>query len=533
MGTSSPHLARPLWAKLVRAKIAMTGRLTRRQFLQWSGAGAAGLAAAELLAACGAEGTGGVRKDTLTVGIVQEPTSLDPTADATASIALLLRDNLYEGLVRLSPNGEILPQLATSWQRQDNVYTFHLTPNARWHDGTSFTAEDVKFSFDRAMSPSTKPPNPHAGYWEPVQSVEVVDPHTVRVTLKEYSFNFLFHMGAGSACIVSPRTVATDATNPIGTGPFRFQSWNHGASLTLVRNDAYWGRKARLRKIVFRFITDPTAMNDALVTGGLDAIGQVEGTQQLAALKRNPRFRVLEGQPVGKVIVTMNNASGPLRDARVRRALSRAVNRRTWIEGIWNGYAVPIGSHACPNQGEPYYIDTISINPYDPAQARQLLQAAGYGSGLTLRLAPISDFAYSMQGAEILQSELQEVGVKVVQQPVRFAEWLATVFTGPQDFDLTIVDHVEERDIGNYGNPAYYWHYDNPTLAGWLRQADADSDQSSRDALYAKIQRTIAEDAVNIFVASPDSLAVTAADVRGYPSGAVSPSLYLADTYFV
>jgi peptide/nickel transport system substrate-binding protein len=217
----------------------------------------------------------------------------------------------------------------------------------------------------------------------------------------------------------------------------------------------------------------------------------------------------------------------------VRRAISLAIDRKAWIDGIYSGYAVPIGSHAAPNDGEPYYVATTQIYPYDPKKAKQLLQEAGHAGGLTLRLAPISDFPYSMRGADILSSELKDIGIKIDAQPVRFEAWLAGVFGGPQDFDLTIINHVEERDIGNYGLPSYYWHYSNPEVAQWLGEADAEQDQAKRKDLYARIQRQLANDAVNAFVLSPNSLGVIRANLKGYPQGTnISPSLYLGNVSF-
>ncbi|HEY3059529.1 MAG TPA: ABC transporter substrate-binding protein, partial [Chloroflexota bacterium] len=203
-------------------------------------------------------------KPKIIVGIVQEPTSLDPTADATASIATTLLDNLYQGLVRLDGAGKVLPSLAKSWDVSPDgtVITFNLNSGIKWHDGAPFTAQDVKFSYERAASADTKPPNPHKDYWAPVSKVDSVDDNTVKVTLSSYSDNWLFHMAAGSACIVSSKSADSNKTNPVGTGPFKFGAWNRGASLSLKRNDEYWGTKAKLTDVEFRFISDADAMNN-------------------------------------------------------------------------------------------------------------------------------------------------------------------------------------------------------------------------------------------------------------------------------
>jgi peptide/nickel transport system substrate-binding protein len=496
------------------------------------------LALATLLALTSCGGGGGSQTSTrskLVVGIIQEPTTMDITADATASIATVLRDNVYQGLVTMEANGRIAPQLARSWDvtKDGTVFTFHLVA-AKWQDGSDFTARDVKYSWDRARDPNGTPVNPHVDYWAPVDSIAVIDDRTVRVTLRQYSDNWLFHMAQGSAAIVSSRTAAQNANHPIGTGPFKLERWSKGDSITLTGNDAYWGPKPKLQTVVFKVITDANAMNNALKAGDVDAIAQVGGPEQVATFKNDGRFQVLQSAPVGKVVVAMNDTRGPLRDVRVRQAVSMAIDRKAWIDGVQAGYAAPIGSHAVPNASEPYYVDMTSVNPFDPAKARQLLGAAGYSGGLTLHLAEISDFPYAVRGGDILNSELKDVGVTLKIDPMQFPAWLKNVFVpaGPQDYDLTIINHVEPRDIGNYANPRYYWHYDNPQVADWLRQADAQTDQGKRNGLYIQVQRQLAADAANAYVMSPDALAVVRSTLRGYPKDRVAPSLFLGDVSF-
>ncbi len=478
-------------------------------------------------------------RSAITVGVTQEPTTLDVTAQATAAIAEDLRDNVYEGLVRTDPTGKVVPQLAKSWDVSPDgkVFTFHLV-TAKFHDGSAFTAEDVKFSYDRARDPKNVPANPHVDYWAPVQSVDVVDDHTVKVTLQRPSDSFLFHMAQGSAAIV-PRTThlvsttppATDlAAAPVGTGPFKFLSWNRGASLTLVRSDDYWGPRALLQRVVFKYINDPNAMNNALLAGDIDVISGVTGPEQLGSFSSNASFKVLEGRPTGKMMAAMNNAAGPTRDLRVRQAISYAIDRRAFIDGIEQGHAVAIGSHAVPNDSEPYYVDLTGVYKQDKQKSRQLLAEAGYSNGLTLR-ASLIPFAYARRGGEILASQLQDVGIKVQIENVEFPLWFDQVFT-KHNYDLTIINHVEPRDIGNYGNPKYYWGYDSPKVAALLQQADAEQSASRRSDLYAQVQRQITGDAVNAWLMSPNSLAVIKSNLHGYPQSRVAPSIYLGAAYF-
>jgi peptide/nickel transport system substrate-binding protein len=381
------------------------------------------------------------------------------------------------------------------------------------------------------MNPDTKPVNPHRDYWDPVKSVDVVDPATVKASLKAYSDNWLFHMGAGSAVIVSSKSADTNATNPVGTGPFKYVAWNRGSSLMLTRNDDYWGTKAKLKDVEFRFISDANAMNNALKAGDIDAMGQVDATEQLADFQQDPNFNVVKGAAFGKTMVSVNNTAGPLADKRVRQALYAAIDRQAWIDGVAGGYAVPIGSHATPNDGEPYYADMTSVNSYDVAKARQLLQDAGQ-TNLTLRLAQITSLPYAVRGTDILISQLQAIGVALNVQPMEFPRWLQQVFLNAQDYDLTIINHIEERDIGNYANPKYYWHYDNNDVANWLKQADAEPNESARKDLYTKVQQQLASDAANLWIYAANQLQVLKKNFMSVQLQGISPSLFLGDAYF-
>jgi peptide/nickel transport system substrate-binding protein len=176
---------------------------------------------------------------------------VDPTADATNAISVCLRDNVYEGLVGLDATGRLLGALAKSWETSPDgtTITFQLATGASWHDGSPFTANDVRFSWERAADAGSHPINPHRDYWAPVRSIDVLDDATVRVILSTFSDNFLFHMAAGSACIISSKSVGGNVISPVGTGPFKFNAWNRGASLTLSRNDDYWGPRAKLTDV--------------------------------------------------------------------------------------------------------------------------------------------------------------------------------------------------------------------------------------------------------------------------------------------
>ena len=175
----------------------------------------------------------------LVLGMVLEPPHLDPTAGAAAAIREITYANIFEGLTRIGPKGEVLPDLAESWTISEDgkVYTFKLHTGVKFHDGTDFDANDVKFSLDRARAENSQ--NAQKQLFAAIDTVEVVDPATVKVTLKHPQGSFLYNMGWGDAVIVAPESADTNKEKPIGTGPFKFQNWAKGSSVTLVKSDNY------------------------------------------------------------------------------------------------------------------------------------------------------------------------------------------------------------------------------------------------------------------------------------------------------
>ncbi|MGB7262343.1 MAG: ABC transporter substrate-binding protein, partial [Albidovulum sp.] len=185
-------------------------------------------------------------QDTLTLGMVLEPPNLDPTGGAAAAIDEVVYANIFEGLTRFGPDGSVRPALAKSWEVSEDgtIYTFHLQGGVTFHDGTSMDGDDVKFSLDRARAEDST--NAQKALFAGIADVDVIDPLTVKVTLSAPNGNFAFNMAWGDAVIVAPESIATDATNPIGTGPFKFASWTQGDRIEITRNDAYWGEAPAL-----------------------------------------------------------------------------------------------------------------------------------------------------------------------------------------------------------------------------------------------------------------------------------------------
>ncbi|MET0271645.1 MAG: ABC transporter substrate-binding protein [Phenylobacterium sp.] len=449
-------------------------------------------------------------RDTLRLAMPLEPPNLDPTAGAAAAIDEVVYGNLFEGLVRIGPTGRVEPALAESWEVSPDglIYVFHLRRGVRFHDGQAFDASVVKFSLDRARAADSA--NAQKAYFEPIAQVDVVDPLTARIVLKHPSSSLIYVLGWGDAVMVSPKTAAGNAALPVGTGPFKFGDWRRGDSIELVRNDAYWGPRARLAKVVFRFISDPTAAYAAIKGGAIDAYPNFPAPENLPELARDPRYSVVVGASEGETILALNNAKPPFNDIRVRRALAHAVDRRAILQGAMFGYGQVIGSHFPPQS--PDYIDLTGVYPHDLSKAKALLAEAGYPNGFTttLKLPPPS---YARRSGEIIAAQLGQAGVKVTIENLEWSQWLDQVLKN-KNFDMTVVSHTEPMDYDIYGRD-YYFGYRSAAFDALLERLNLATDPAARSDLLKAMQRRLAEDEPNVFLFEFPKLGVFDAHLKG------------------
>jgi peptide/nickel transport system substrate-binding protein len=476
--------------------------LKRRTLIQ-SAAAAASLAAAPAFAQ--------KKKDTLVIAMQLEPPGLDPTAGAAAAIGEITLYNIYETLTKINGDGKVTPLLAESWEISPDLktYTFKLRKGLKFQNGEPFNAQAVKFSFDRAggAKSTNKDKRTFANL-----TTQVVDDHTVVLLNKEIDPDLPFLLGQPTAIIVEPKSADTNATKPVGTGPFKLDSWNKGSSCVLSKWDGYHGaEKPVLRKVTFRFISDPSAAAAALLSGDVDAFPRCP-TRIVNQFKGNPQFQVLLGGSRAKTIISINNRHKPLDDVRVRRAILAAIDRKGFIEAAADGFGTPIGSHYVP--GAEGYVDTTNVNPYDPEKAKKLLAEAGVKTPLELTMT-LPPPPYARQGGEFVVAQLAKVGINVKVQNVEWAQWLANTYGGAHNYDLTIVSHVEPFDIGNYAKPDYYWGYSNPKFNQVYDKIKTTGNAKERAALLGEAQKILAQDAANGFMYQPTFPTIAKKDVKG------------------
>ena len=462
------------------------------------------------------------------IGVALEPPALDPTAGAAEAIDVVVYQNIYEGLVRIDETGAVQPGLAQSWtMAEDSLsYRFILHDGVTFHDGSTFDAEDVKFTFDRILAADSV--NAQKALYAPISSVTVIDPKTVEFTLSRPDGLFLFNLGRGDAVIVAPESAANNGAEPIGTGPFAFVQWDRGNRVVLEQYGAYWGDKPALTKATYVFIGDTATMTNALLAGDVDGTNNF-APEAIAVFEGNPQFKVVVGLTEGETILSTNNRKAPFDDLRVRQAMAHALDREEIIEGATYGYGVPIGTHFAPQN--PYYLDLTGTYPHDVEKAKALLAEAGYPDGFsaTLKLPPL---AYARLSGQIIASQFAEAGIKLELINTEWAQWLEDVLTN-KDFDLTIVSHVEPFDIGIYANPDYYFGYDNAEVQSLNETLNATTDEAERLALAQQMQTIIAEDAVNGYLFELAQTGVWNAKLEGMWKDAPIEGVVLRDIRWV
>jgi peptide/nickel transport system substrate-binding protein len=457
--------------------------------------------------------------DQLRLGMMQEPPLLDPTANAAAAIDEVVYANVFEGLTRFGPNGQIRPGLASSWEVSEDgkTYLFHLRADVTFHDGSAFDAEDAVFSLERARSDDSI--NPHKAVFAGIEKLEAADPLTLIVRLKASDGGFPAKMACGEAVMVAPETADNNATDPVGTGPFQFAHWERGDHLTLTAFPGYWDTKPALQGVTFRFLPDAEAAAAELTAGTLDAVPNFPMPEMVPVLIADGRLKALVGATEGETLLAMNNRQPPLDNPKVREAIARAIDRRNLIDQAMFGYGTPIGTHFPPYN--PDYVDLTDRSSYDPDKSRALLAEAGV-KDLTLRLA-LPPPAYARRGGRVIASELDAVGIHTTITEVDWPQWLTSVFKG-HDYDLTVINHSDPLDIGIYARPDYYFQYGRSEFAALMDQLEDTPEPATRRSLLRKAQEMLAEDHVNAYLFQLAKIGVADARLQGLWENAPIPA---------
>lgn len=456
---------------------------------------------------------------TLVIAISANPALLNP-AIAGATEQIVVGCKMFNSLIYVDRDWNPQPELAKSWtiSPDGRVYTFKLVENARWHDGKPFTSADVKFSFEEV---SAKYHHRMAVALATLERIDTPDPYTVVVRFKNPYAPFLEALTCQNAPILPKHLYeGTDILknphnqSPVGTGPFRFESYTRGDKIVMVRNNTYFRPGLPyLDRLVAKVMPDAASRTLALEAGEVDHIqSYFLLKQEVARLKANPNLQVKYDTDLpGNYILFFNVTRGPLADKRVRQALATGLNRRQILEQAAFGLGSP-GKSAIHAKLWAYNptVDYDRLYPYDPTKANRMLDSAGFArgtDGTRFKIRFVYDVAQANFGpiAEIVRSNWKDLGVQVVLEPFEVQLAIDMVFT-KGDFDLNIQDLTTGGDpaIGitrayqsmprpakAYTNPT---GYSNPAVDELFRRAISTPVREERRKIYFEAQRVIADD---------------------------------------
>lgn len=477
------------------------------------------------LPACSAGSTAtqvGRVDDGVVVGTVAAPASLDFTSTGGAAIPQALMANVYETLVRIDEDGEIVPHLATGWDVSDDrlTYTFHLRDGVTFSNGEEFTAETAAFSIDYVQNEWT---NGLKSQMDPVAQARAVDPLTLEVTLAHPSNEWLWSMGTLTGAMMTPTGTQTLATDPIGTGPYTVERFAVGESVSYSARADYWGEPAD-GDAAIRYFSDAVGSVNALRSGDVDVVWSLQAPELLDTLPEE--FGVEVGTTNGELLLSMNNDAAPFDDVRVRQAVAYGVDREAVSQVVYEGLATDTGGAPVPPT-DPWFIGR-DYYPHDPERARRLLREAGYSEDdrpqVTMK---IPSLPYAETAAELLFSELRQIGFDVSLVSSEFpAVWLSEVM-GSADYQMSLIAHVEPRDVPVlFGNPDHYLRFDSEPVREHLARADSGDDQVGH--MRRAVDEILAE-AGSLTLVNTPNIVLTAPGVTGVEANVVTDALPLAE----
>lgn len=454
------------------------------------------------------------------VGSLYEPSNLSNTDAGGQGVTQAFNGNVYEGLLKLNDDGSVSNLLADSYQASEDglTYTFKLHPGVTFHSGKALTSADVKASFERVTSESSQAARKSS--YAVVDSIETPDDATVVFHLKTRSISFPYLL---SYVWVVNTEVADLKADADGTGPYTFSDWRRGSTLSIVRNDSYWGEPAKNAGATFHYFTDASSQDNALLTGEIDVIASEQGPDALSQFEGNPDFQVSEGTSTTKQLLAFNDKAKPFTDAGVRKAIYSAIDRQKLLDAVWAGRGTVIGSMVPPT--DPWYEDLVSLNPYDPELSRKLLTEAGLPNGFSFTLST-PNYDPHPATAEFLKSELAKIGVTVEIKTITADEWYTDVFQ-KRDYQATLQEHVNDRDVVWYGNPDFYWQYDNAKVTELVDSAEQAATPQEQADLLKQANRIIAGDAASAWLFLYPQIVVAKSDVSGFPVNGLNSQFFV------
>jgi len=490
--------------------------------------------------------------DTIVVAHEAAVPNLDP-AQALGLHSLRVIRFISEGLVTTKKDEpEVSPLLAKSWDISPNglEWTFHLQENVRFHDGEPLTAEAVKYSYERFMDP--KHPEYKCGKWtfvvgyaRPIKRIDVVNAHTVKLVLHYKHAGFLGYLSNVNFGIVSPKAAKQSCNDfgskPVGTGPYRLETWQRGVKLSLIRNEHYWGKKGAPKRIIFRPVPEEQTRVAELLSGGVDVIVPVF-PDSIPQVEKNKDTRIIKVPGLTIWYVALNLDRKIFQNQKVRQALNYAIDREAIVRDVLKNTGIVATQAVHPSSWG--HNPNARKYPYDPERAKKLLAEAGFPNGFSLKLwAPTSGSGMQLpkEMAQVIQANLAAIGVQTKLEVFEWGTYLAKVREKQRSFDMAAMSwyqKVRDPDVTLY--PLFYsknvpfvnlMKYNNPEVDRLLGEAREVFDEGKRKVIYQKIVEIVNEEVPWIPIDHQYEVVGVRANVHGVSMNPNGWLLSLEDAY--
>ena len=467
----------------------------------------------------GTEGSNGLQAERkanneIVAAIAEDLKSLDPHSSTTAGTREVLF-NIYEGLFKTGPDGELIPAVAEKYTTSADglTYTFTLRDGVRFHNGNAVTAEDVIYSIKRcADNEGSAIDSSLVSAFSVISDVQATDDKTVVLTLKQPDLELLNFL---TAAIVPANYDKLD-TEPCGTGPFKFSSRSVKENFVIEKFDEYWGTPASLSKVTFQVYDDSTALVNALQSGAVDLCSKLTSAQ---TAQLSDSYTILEGTMNLVQAVYLNNNAAPFDNEKVRQAISYAINRQQILDMVADGHGAAVGSSIYPKLAKYFLPELVNYYEYNPEKAKQLLAEAGYPNGFDMSIAVISSYQPHMDTAV---EQRRAIGVNAEVVPMDEATWADQVYKNRQ-FQATINGLAAKNKTASdmlarfvSTNGKNFVNYNNSEYDALYAQAQACTDDAQQTAIYKQLETMLTETAANLYLQDLANLVAIRSDLTGY-----------------
>lgn len=478
---------------------------------------------ASLFAGCGkSEATQGTSKDSLTVATAYDAKSLDPHAvnDVASSNVMT---QIYGTLVQMNDKGELVPMLAESFKQIDDLtYEFKLKKGVKFHNGEEMKASDVKFSFTRAAKAA---PIAHIMGDIDTESFKMADDYTISFKIKHPCTGFLPSLVHTGGSILSEKAVTSAgdkyAMNPVGTGPFKFVSWAKGDKVELEKFNDFYGDKPKFSKMTIRVIPEPTNRTIELESGGVDVAYEIS-SNDIKRVQDNEKLQLMRVVDNSTQYLGFNNQKKPFSDAKVRQAISYAINTKSVVDTVWKGVGKVAVGPIGPNV--KYSDKSLQAHDYNVQKAKDLLKEAGFPNGFKTTIWT-NDKKERVDMATIMQSQLKEVGIETEIKVLEWGAYLDGLSKGEQDMfiigwtcqtadpDMAVYAPLHSSKAGSGGN---YSFFKSDKADELIMKGRTMKDSPERETVYKDLQKEVKDQAPWIFLSNGEQVVGARKNVKGF-----------------